>query len=142
MDSARHPVFVYGTLKRGYPNYDAHRLENFFIGVATTVESYPLYIAGQWFSPVVLDEPGTGHRFSGELYGVDQPTLEWLDSLEMVGQPMGYQRQLIRIETEYRQPVDAWIYTKSRQQLTLIHTPPLSSYDDYSQYIGRDQRPG
>ena len=34
-------------------------------------KAYPLVIAGRWFSPVKMPEPGVGHRVTGELYEVD-----------------------------------------------------------------------
>ncbi|MFT5110931.1 MAG: gamma-glutamylaminecyclotransferase, partial [Parasphingorhabdus sp.] len=61
-----HPVFVYGTLKRGFPNHDAERLDGFFKDRATTENEYPLLVVNQRFSPVVVYEPGSGQKITGE----------------------------------------------------------------------------
>ena len=77
-----HSIFVYGTLKRGFPNHglmDGAR----FIGEAMTVERYPMVVQGRHFSPVIMPEPGSGHRIVGELWEVDDQMLVVLDDLEI-----------------------------------------------------------
>jgi gamma-glutamylaminecyclotransferase len=56
-----HRVFVFGTLKRGFPNHEGMAGLT-CLGHYRTVQAYPLVIAGQWFSPVMMPEPGGGIR--------------------------------------------------------------------------------
>ena len=57
-------IFVYGTLKRGEPNY--HFLEKpergnaSFVGEGSTLECYPLVVSSRFLLPFLLDLPGTG----------------------------------------------------------------------------------
>ncbi|XP_071405022.1 gamma-glutamylaminecyclotransferase [Pithys albifrons albifrons] len=93
-------VFVYGTLKKGQPNYKymintAKGLAK-FQGRGRTVEKYPLVIAGKYNIPYMLNIPGTGHHVAGEIYSVDDQMLQFLDEFE--GCPDMYQRTLMRIE--------------------------------------------
>ena len=89
MDS---PLFVYGTLKRGFGN---HRLlaTSEFIGRAVTVEPRPLVIAGL---PFMINAPGAGLNVRGECYKVDLNTWPLLDRLE--GHPNWYKRDLIKVK--------------------------------------------
>ena len=55
---------MYGTLKRGQPNY--FRLQDTangvakFLGEARLSEKYPLVVASKYSIPMLLDKPGTG----------------------------------------------------------------------------------
>jgi gamma-glutamylcyclotransferase (GGCT)/AIG2-like uncharacterized protein YtfP len=91
-----HRVFVYGTLKRGYPNNPM--LEGCeFLGEAVTVLTYkavtvPAYkMVGTSF-PVIMPDP-SGKPVAGELYTVDDATLARLDQLEREGR--SYDRVMI-----------------------------------------------
>jgi len=57
-----HVIFVYGTLKRGQPNY--HIMEQFgnyqFVGTGCTKLKYPLIIYTKANLPCMLDAPGIG----------------------------------------------------------------------------------
>ena len=55
-------VFVYGTLKRGQPNqYVMDSLECVrFLGNASTKDTYPLVISGQWNLPMLLNVTSQG----------------------------------------------------------------------------------
>ena len=70
-------IFVYGTLKKGFHNH--HLLEQSeFVGSGWTVEKYALYHDGIPY--VVKDEAIS--RIQGEVYSVDDDTLEVLDRFE------------------------------------------------------------
>jgi gamma-glutamylaminecyclotransferase len=76
-----HLVFVYGTLKRGQHNHNRFLATSTFLGPATTAERWRMITGGY---PVVLPNhhrAGAG-RIRGELYEVDDQTLEALDRLE------------------------------------------------------------
>jgi gamma-glutamylaminecyclotransferase len=90
-------VFVYGTLKRGFPLHGEGLADAKFLGAYRTVEPYPMVIAGPRFAPMMLDQPGRGVRVSGELYYVSLDQLAKLDTLESVGLP-GNARGPIAIE--------------------------------------------
>jgi gamma-glutamylaminecyclotransferase len=131
-------VFVYGTLKRGFPNHPLLERSQ-LLGEALTCERWPLLIAGRWFVPCMRERRGEGHRVRGELYAVDAATLEALDELEGVNEPDGYDRRAIEVE---RGPGDerleAQAYFK-RAPLGAVHSDPLECYDD-DRYVRRLSR--
>lgn len=79
-------VFLYGTLKRGQPNY--HWLTNpshgyaKYICDAVTIEKFPLIIASRFNIPFLLNVPGKGHRIKGKVFEIDEKMLRYLDILE------------------------------------------------------------
>ena len=64
-DMSMHKVFVYGTLKKEEPNHHwiADTSKGFakFLGVANTVEKYPLIIGPKYNIPFLLDARGRGN---------------------------------------------------------------------------------
>lgn len=123
-----HIVFVYGTLKRGFPNHELMAGAR-FIANALTAERYPMVVQGQFFSPVILPEPGTGHRIAGELWEVGESQLKDLDHIESTHLPTGYIRETISVESQGR-TVAAWVYFKPRDRVTIIHSEPHADYQD------------
>lgn len=116
-----HNVFVYGTLKRGFPNFDAHMQTAEFVGAARTVTAYPLVIGGSWRTPYLIDEPGNGHRVAGEIFAVDGQTLALLDQLEGLDHPKGYHRTTIALELIPSQAtMNAEVYLKHRDRIDSI----------------------
>ena len=64
MQNLSHRVFVYGTLKRGEPNYyrlldKANGLAR-FVGKAKLSENYPLVVGTSYNLPMLLAAPGIG----------------------------------------------------------------------------------
>lgn len=90
-------VFVYGTLRQGQNNH--HLLaQSEWLGNYATPPIYSLYDLGAY--PAVTE----GHSvLYGEVYRVDDKTLQQLDLLEDV--PVTYRRE--QIETQFGL---AWIY--------------------------------
>ncbi|KAM3257508.1 hypothetical protein ACQJBY_049673 [Aegilops geniculata] len=94
-------VFVYGTLKRGFPNHP--RLAAFdcpFAGAATTAAPASLII-GPYAVPFLLPAPtpSSGRLVSGELYSASPSALADLDLLE--GTHLGvYERRRITVVVE------------------------------------------
>ena len=128
-----HHVFVYGTLKRGFPNHAtlAEQPGAAFIAMARTVERFPLVVQGQWFSPAMLPEPGEGERVTGELWRVDEAGLAALDRLESTHLPTGYDRAEIAIVRAGKAESEvAWVYFKRRARIAVIHSAPLADYQD------------
>lgn len=128
-------LFVYGTLKKGFQNYDATLLENFYISGCNTIDLYPLVVANKYYSPVLINEKGVGNNVFGELYEINQNTLDLFDTLEGVGTKLGYTRRLIDIKTESGEKVEAFAYMKDRTSLTAIHSEYLSVYELDQRYV-------
>ncbi|WP_246680814.1 gamma-glutamylcyclotransferase family protein [Mesorhizobium sp. B3-1-9] len=123
-------VFVFGTLKRGFPLHDEGLSGARFIGPCRTKQRYPMLIAGPRFAPMMFNEPGSGLHVSGELYIVDECVLAKLDSIESIGKPGNF-RILIEID-----PVAdgsstlAHVYMKSRSLADPIQSGLLDRYED------------
>lgn len=98
-----HLVFVYGTLKRGYALNQALS-RSLFISKATTGPQYTL-LSGPMF-PFLVERKGIGAR--GELYMVDDKTLQDLDRIE--GHPNFYKRQKIKVRDEFGRELEAFAY--------------------------------
>ncbi|XP_060733231.1 gamma-glutamylaminecyclotransferase-like isoform X2 [Tachysurus vachellii] len=150
-------VFVYGTLKKGQPNYyrmmDTTKGKARFLGHARTVEKYPLVIAGKYNIPFLLNKPGEGQRVEGEIYSVDEPMLKFLDWFE--GCPEMYQRTQVLLEVkewvgeEEEAPkvgstTEAFMYSTTTYKPEWLLYPTFDSYDAYGdhglQYEPREAR--
>jgi len=89
-------LFVYGSLKEGFPNHHVNRGRR-VPGVFRTVQPYPLYLA-DGVLPCLLARPGAGLRVQGQLFEVAEDDLAAMDALERVGEPGGYARITIEVE--------------------------------------------
>ena len=123
-------VFVFGTLKEGFPNFAINRGRRVG-GAFRTIDRLPLLLVGERHVPWLLDSPGKGERVAGEVYEVDDDALAAMDELEGVGLPDGYHRRTIRV----RSPDDATelsvqIYMKHANQLVHadVQQGPLPEY--------------
>ena len=136
-------VFVYGTLKRGFPYHETGLKGLRFVGRCRTREAYPLVVGGRWFSPILVAEPGVGRRVIGEVYQADDAKLAELDALEGIHLPNGYQRAAIAVE-----PVgggtafEAWSYFKDRANIDVIHADMLEEYAVDPRYVPAEDRTG
>ncbi|XP_034091662.1 gamma-glutamylaminecyclotransferase B-like [Gymnodraco acuticeps] len=106
-------VFVYGTLKRGQPNYyrmlDAANGKVKLLASACTAQKHPLVIASKHNIPFLLNVPGQGHRVKGEIYKVDEKMLKFLDEFESV--PTLYQRTEVKLE------VEEWVGEEEKEKM-------------------------
>lgn len=99
-------VFVYGTLKEGHGNHDY-----FFAGNPEIEKLGRCYITGDFAMysngafPILTqgDDPDARECIVGEVYEVDEVTLDGLDALE--GHPDWYRR--VKVETPFKK---AWVY--------------------------------
>jgi len=101
------PVFVYGSLKRGFGNHELLAKSKFHGSLSTAEDCYYMNSLGAFPAvTMVSDDSEEGYSISGELYTVDGATLRKLDQLE--GNGSFYTRQLVRLDS----PVikEAWIY--------------------------------
>jgi gamma-glutamylaminecyclotransferase len=123
-------LFVFGTVKKGFALHAPTLDGALYIGNYRTVLPYPMLIAGPWFAPMMLLEPGAGHRVRGELYHVDEAHLRRIDAVESVGIP-GNHRIEIEVEPlDGGRPVLAFAYAKSAELATPMHSEFLEDYQD------------
>lgn len=111
----KHTIFVYGTLKKGFSN---HRLLEGaeFAGNAKTLEKFSLYESG---IPYVFKDETVSHIY-GELYQLDELTLENIDGLE--GHPDWYRRKEVDVLTENGETITAWLYFYPEKRGKLVKT--------------------
>jgi gamma-glutamylaminecyclotransferase len=88
-------LFVYGSLKEGFPNFHVNRGRR-APGEYRTVERYPFYLVDDRL-PCLFLAPGTGLQVTGQLFEVDDASLRVMDDFERVGQPGGYRRELVHV---------------------------------------------
>ena len=125
------PLFVYGSLKQGFPNFHVNKGRR-LPGEFRTLQPHPLYlIAGRL--PCLLLEPGVGLQVHGQLFEVSAEDLTSMDALERVGQPGGYRRELIDVQNVNPAapgPVMAYVYVQTRAMLDAegTHLGPLALY--------------
>lgn len=98
-------IFVYGTLRQSHGNHQLLKDARFY-GVGATKDNYSMYIAGGY--PYVISSEAR-YPIVGELYAVDDETLEKLDKME--GHPHYFERREVIVivnEMEY----SAWMYVR------------------------------
>ncbi|MDT7838225.1 gamma-glutamylcyclotransferase family protein [Aquabacterium sp. OR-4] len=127
-------LFVYGTLKEGFPNSHLNagrRVPGRFI----TRQAFPMYVVrlpAEDRAPWLVNLPGHGHQVHGEVYEVDAADLPVLDQLEEVGLPTGYVRVAIALEALHEPGlcVQAQAYLKPADHLRhcLAREGPYAEY--------------
>lgn len=146
-----HRVFVYGTLKRGQPNYGVMTDQTIgkatFQGQGETKFRFPLVIAGPFNIPYCVNKEGVGEHVRGELYEVDDKMLAYLDKMEDI--PVHYQRliQTIYLDADNRSEshdTEAFIYQLCDYKDFILELPFFKDYDSYGphglQYVSRKYR--
>jgi 5-formyltetrahydrofolate cyclo-ligase len=128
--SGRHLLFVFGTLKKGFPLHDKGLAEASFLGTALTVHPYPMFVAGAWFAPMMIEREGEGETVVGELYEIDDETLQRLDALESVGKPGNFRTRLPVAQTGGGPTMQAYAYVKAQELATPRHSGYLRDYQD------------
>ena len=123
-----HRVFVFGTLKEGFPNFAVNRGTR-LPGRFVTHDRFPLYLVGERHVPWLFDQRGEGERVAGEVYEVDDATLAAMDRLERVREADGYRRAAILVEVPGA-TFDAFAYLKPMAQFDRaeVRAGPLSEY--------------
>jgi gamma-glutamylaminecyclotransferase len=122
-------IFVFGTCKRGFPLHEAALCDASFLGPCQTVERDPMLIAGPWYAPMLLPEPGRGLRVKGELYEIADSRLVEIDAIESIGKP-GNLRIIVAIERRNGQSCRAFAYAKSPALAAPVHSGFLDDYQD------------
>jgi gamma-glutamylaminecyclotransferase len=125
-----HRVFVYGTLKQGFPNFHVNRGRR-IAGDFVTVEPHPLHILGPDRLPWLVQSPGQGQRVSGQVFAVDDAGLAAMDVLEQIDEPGWYRRERIAVRpTGDGDVIEPWVYFGVSARLTtdVLHAGPLGEY--------------
>jgi gamma-glutamylaminecyclotransferase len=123
-------LFALGTLKKGFPFHQIGLDGARFIGAYRTIQPYPMFVAGPWFAPMILNQPGIGLRVRGELYEIDNERLADIDTLESIGKP-GNLRVVIEVEPlDGGSPVSTFAYMKTPDLAVPAHTGYLDDYQD------------
>jgi gamma-glutamylaminecyclotransferase len=122
-------VFVFGTLKAGFPNAAVNRGRRMGT-VFRTVQPHPLYLMGARHVPWMIDAPGSGECVAGEVYEVNAAALAAMDELEGVGRPDGYHRKALQVQGDAADVVMAQVYMKHAHQLVQadVRVGPLAEY--------------
>ena len=121
-------VAVYGTLKKGYSNYQRYLRSSNYIGSGVTAKKYPLIINGL---PYLMEEEGKGYNVKVDVFSVTDNTLRDLDRLE--GHPTFYQRKETEIVCKGKQ-FTCWIYfniTHSTKNEVFHDTYTQPKFTDY-----------
>jgi len=87
-----HLLFVYGTLRYGFGNYQRYLKDSLYVGKAITDDHWPLICDGL---PYLYPIKGLGERVVGDVFAVTAPVLASIDRLE--GHPDWYARRPISV---------------------------------------------
>lgn len=110
-------VFVFGTLKEGFPNFHINKGRR-FRGKFETSERFPLYLVGERYSPWLVLEQGKGQNVQGEVYSVTSDVLAEMDKLERISEPDGYHKVTIQVRcNETGEFKNVYAYGKPIEQL-------------------------
>ncbi len=134
-------VFVYGTLKRGFPNHVRYLGRARLLGEFRTVEAFPLVLNGHRCSPCLVDCPGVGKSVRGEVYVVDAAMLDALDRLERTAATDGYHRRPIAVEPvagPEKTGLTVHAYLKAAH---LVDAKPTGNLSVYTPALGARYRP-
>ena len=124
-------IFVYGTLKKGFPNHDRYMRQARLIGTYRTRDRYRLVLNGERHSPCMMAGAGFGRQVIGELYAVDQAGLEQMDRLERIDLPDGYRRHCItvdRVAGPTPDSRDVFVYLKAPDLVNDLRSGTLENY--------------
>ncbi len=102
-------VAVYGTLKKGYSNYNNYLTSSKHVGKGKTKTKYPLVIKGL---PYLIERGGIGYNVEVDVFKVSDSVLSNLDRLE--GHPTWYRRKQIPIVVKGKELL-CWIYFNIRE---------------------------
>ena len=123
-------LFVYGSLKQGFPN--AHVNTGRRVGGEfRTRQPLPFYLVGPGHLPCLVLQPGHGLQVLGQLFEVSAADLAAMDRLERVGEPQGYSR--VRIEVQQVDDgrvfeADVYVQQASRLDPSNALVGPLAEY--------------
>jgi gamma-glutamylaminecyclotransferase len=126
-----HSVFVFGTLKEGFPNSGTNKGSR-VAGEFFTINRYPLYLVGERYSPWLVLSEGEGFQVRGQVFTVDEATLGDMDRLERIHKTDGYRRVQVQVFSESaNDEMQVFVYVKPPQQLEgmLVQLGPIAEYE-------------
>ncbi|CAG2191456.1 gamma-glutamylaminecyclotransferase C-like [Mytilus galloprovincialis] len=125
-----HNVFVFGTLKRGQPNFylleDAGNGLAVYLADGVTEEKFPVVIASSCNIPFMLPVAGKGKNVVGEIYKVDDSMLNRLDILERKAEILD--RREINVVSNGC-TITCWCYHLVNHKKELQELPTIDNYD-------------
>lgn len=138
-------VFVFGTLKEGFPNFSTNagtRVPGTFV----TAQRYPFYLVGERHSPWLVNTPGHGEHVLGQVFDVGTDALEHMDLLERTRESDGYDRIEIEVRQQSAQDtvqLSAYAYLKHPRNLqgAEIKAGPFSEYTHEHAVLYRKRAP-
>ncbi len=127
-------IFVYGTLKEGFPNH-ARNTGRRIPGTYRTRLPFLLYVVKlplEDRAPWLIHSHGQGRPVSGQVFEIDDDKLPAMDVFEEVGLPQGYVRvpiELASVDAPCQQ-LRTHVYVKLEHQLTecLAFEGPFEEY--------------
>lgn len=112
-------LFVYGTLKRGFPlnAFQEIHLNQKFIDTGRTKDKFYMYKSTlfPYVSNVKINPDDTNSYITGEVYYIPDESLSRLDKIEV-----GYHREIIDIYTENSGIIKAYMYITNAPSGKLI----------------------
>ncbi|QIA23269.1 gamma-glutamylcyclotransferase family protein [Mesorhizobium sp. AA22] len=123
-------VFVFGTLKKGFPLHQQGLASATMLGPYRTQARFPLLIAGPRFAPMMFNEPGIGFHVVGELYIVEERAMENLDCIESIGKPENLRVSIDVKPIEGGRALSALACMKTWDLAEPVHSGYLDVYDD------------
>ena len=108
-------VFVYGTLMNGHGNHSYYLGDSPFLGYGI-LRGYALYDLGYY--PGIV--PKAEDQVSGEIYEIDQETLQRLHGLEGEGSLYEYRQEVIEMGEEIIENVGVYVYLHSVEHATYV----------------------
>jgi len=112
-------LFVYGTLKEGFPNHHLN-IGRRVPGLFQTRAARPLLVVRlrqEDRAPWLLDAPGQGFPVRGQVFEIQPEDLVAIDAFEEVGRPTGYVRVELELASAQGEAVTAFAYVKPPDQL-------------------------
>jgi len=126
-----HSVFLFGTLKEGFPNSGTNRGTR-VPGNFLTKNRYPLYLVGERHSPWLVLSEGGGFQVRGQVFMLDEATLIDMDRLERTHETDGYRRVQMSVLSEItNEEMHVYVYVKPPEQLKgmLVQLGPIAEYE-------------
>ena len=105
-------VLVYGTLRQG--GYNHSLMGEAELLTSLKLAGFKMVSLGSY--PAIYMDNQTQETIQAELYAVDEATFTRLDQLE--GYPDFYNRSQVEVSLTNGQPINAWIYHMSQEELS------------------------